>query len=130
MQTPERLENSGRTQERASMTLAQRRTMAEAQGLPKEFMAIESSQIQGAAWLDGEGKDLMQPEGISEAQVQDAGDLHVIFRSKGSPRWKYEGVQGAKVLGLLRAESAGRYFGAEIKAGPYRASKVGPASAS
>ncbi len=139
-QTPERLAKSGRTRANVQptenllqdpayklalllRTLPERKTEAQQGGLPEDFYRPRkpSSQIKGFAWMRGTFDAIAELTSTSPQPA--AANLHVIFTS--GDHWKYLGVPRSKILGLLDAESAGKYFASEIKNHPaYTPSKV------
>ena len=126
MDSPERLPNTGRDDGRAAarQSILDRRRAAEAEGRPAGFYKLESSQVKAIGWFDSQNLDLIGCLGQNNGdQEPNTGDLVVIFPDGAT--WQYAGVPRAKILGILTAASAGKYFNSEIKNHPaYTASKL------
>ncbi len=134
METPERLPQSGRTDESAKPSpfiavlqgLKARQEAAISAGHPHNFYAMpnKSSQLQAMAYQDSMGLDLLPLlKADASAEQPVIGFLCIAF--PGGAIWSYAGVPRHKVLGLMAAPSHGKYFGSEIKNHPaYTASKI------
>lgn len=100
---------------------------AQADGLPAGFYKprVASSRIKGIAWgYPATNVDFLAKLTPEKADAEPrVAPLVVIFAS-GAP-WAYDGVPAFKVLGLLDAPSAGKYFGGEILNNPaYKPTKL------
>lgn len=105
-----------------------RRSQAEAAGLPAPFYKVESSQIEAVAWLGINGEDLLATLTPEDGPV--VGDFHVIFKSTGTPRWKYERVTRNTVWLFWESPSPGRLFAQAIKGLPQHKASLVPGVAS
>lgn len=109
------------------------RQAAQKLGLPVDWYtpAKESTQIKAAAWIFCELDELRHLEESLKAgnaeHNQPVATLHIIFQGPKAEHWQYVGVPRSKVLGMLGAPSAGKYFNSEIKNHPaYTATKMPP----
>lgn len=83
---------------------------------PKGYQAVESSQIMAVGYFEmGTDKPFLFGVDVLSKAVKAGrfGRLEIMF--KGGARWAYSSVPAQKVQDMMKAESIGKYFNAEIK---------------